>query len=313
MKDYFAALDIGSNSIKTSIVLAFDPSCTVRAKLSKVTRLGEGIGDGSLLPEAMERSCREIKHQIEWVRSNVKSCALVAVATSAVRDASNGNDFLAMVAEKSGLGSKPYLLSGEQEAQLTFAGACIPFKEKCMVMNADPGGGSTELAYGSSDGILHKYHSFQVGAVRWMERFGLENISSAEDRRNAFESALELFRKFAADVNEIPCLSITGGTAYSAVSLVRKEITGVKDLSYSVTEDMLLELSEMLGNMTVAERQRVPGMIIDRANVMPAALIILRALTVAFKVDSFTANPCGLRHGLFRAMQQGNLTPLLEF
>ncbi len=306
---FLAALDIGSNSVKISVALALDKGLAVRAQIAKVTRLGQGMESGRLLSEAMERTFAAICGELAWLRGKVTSCALAAVATSAVRDAANGREFLETVRERCGLDSAPLLLGGEDEARLVFDGASMPMEPGGLFLNADSGGGSTELILGIAGGGMLRSRSFQVGAVRWMERFGLEGRSRPEDLDAAFQAAVEVFSGFGAV--GAPFLSVTGGTAYAAACLAAGSKLDFSGLSEPVPMQRIEELADRLARMDVEERKAVPGILEDRANIMPAALVVLSALGHALGYKSFVANSCGLRHGILRGLAEGSLEPQL--
>ena len=109
---YQAAMDIGSNSVKTTVVLADRPLSEIVAKRSKVTRLGQGFAEGRLQDAPMERTIAAMGDQLEWLRKEYSPCEVVIGATSAVRDAQNGPDFLARCKQVLGLTVQPYRLTG---------------------------------------------------------------------------------------------------------------------------------------------------------------------------------------------------------
>lgn len=309
---HLAALDIGSNSVKITMALAGDPLHRVVAKISKVTSLGQGFESGRLQPEAMRRTVRAIVQELDWLREKSGHCRLVVAATSAVRDAVNGQEFLEMLTNEAGFASKPYLLSGDQEAEYTFAGAVGLFPKGVPVLNSDPGGGSTEVAAGNSDGVMTAHRSFRIGAVRWMEKYGLENAASAEVCEQSLADTTALFREFADNVPAGVQLSVSGGIPYCAARLVAGGEVAVGTLDTRVYAADLKPITDKLRCMSCEERKSVPGMIVDRANVMLAALIILRSLMAAYGFEYYIPNPRGLRHGLLAALDDGRIEPQLE-
>ena len=306
---YQAAMDIGSNSVKTTVVLAEAPLSEIVAKRSKVTRLGQGIAEHCLHDEAMQRTIAAMDEQLAWLGQEYSSFEVVIGATSAVRDAENGVVFLERCQRKLGLTAPPYLLSGEQEASCTFMGASCAVAPDVFFLNADPGGGSTEISFGLSGKRLMEYRSFQVGAVRWGERFDLEGPSTPLARAEALKTAESLFEGFNKTSQmmgkTVPALSISGGSAFMVGSLAAGHLIKPAEYAIPVNTDTIAGLIDQLGPMDIETRKKVPGMPDDRANVAVSALIIILALLHALKFHSFTPNPYGLRQGLLLGLRQG--------
>ena len=308
---HLAALDIGSNSVKVTLVEAGDPLYRVVAKISRVTSLGQGFASGRLQRVAMIRTAVAIADEMAWLRSKTNDCRVVVAATSAVRDAENGGEFLDMVAAKAQLDSRPMLLSGDEEAEFTFNGAIGLFPKGVSVLNADPGGGSTEVTVGNSDGTLDAHRSFNAGAVRWMEKYSLENVAPEGACERCYTDTTALFREFSENIPKGSHLSVSGGIPYCAACLVAGGPVKVGSPDYKVYYNDIKPFIKLLAGMDVPERKCVPGMIPDRANVMLAALIILQSLLDAFGLDYYIPNPYGLRHGLLKALDAGLIEPQL--
>ena len=312
---YQAAMDIGSNSVKTTVVWSEAPLSEIVDKRSKVTRLGQGIAEGRLQDEAMDRTIVAMGDQLAWLEQDYSPCEVVIGATCAVRDAKNGPDFLSRCKQVLGLALPPYRLTGEQEATCTFMGAGCVVKHGSFFVNADPGGGSTEISFGQSGRKLVDYKSFQVGAVRWGERFDLEGPSTPQARKNALMVAEKSFDNFIkvgqSSDGERVTLSISGGSAFMVGSLAAGHLIKKPEYTIPVNADVIERLIDQLGPMTIEERKQVPGMPADRANVAVSALIIILALMHALNYTSFTPNPYGLRQGLLIGLRNGEFLPTL--
>src|SRR5947209_4509110 len=165
-----AVVDIGSNS--TRLLIATVEDHRVRDELvrhSEVTRLGSGVdADGRLRDDAMQRVFSTLDGYKREIDEH--DCqAAVAVLTSAVRDSANGEEFAEEVRGRFSL--EPHVLSGDQEAQLTFLGATSERddSDRTPTLVLDIGGGSTELVIGSGHEVA--FHvSTQAGVVRQTER-----------------------------------------------------------------------------------------------------------------------------------------------
>lgn len=171
-----AGVDIGTNSVRILIAEVDEGEETLSLRtlhrLMNITRLGQGVDErGYLSGEAMERTAAVLHEYRELMREeSVEACAVAA--TSAARDAANAEDFLRLVEEV--VGSRPRMLSGNEEARLSFIGATydlgtlLPSGDAVLVV--DIGGGSTEMVVGRDGDILEEF-SLDIGCVRMSERF----------------------------------------------------------------------------------------------------------------------------------------------
>ncbi len=162
-----AVVDIGTNSTRLLVADVEGRAVVEVERRNRVTRLGRGVDlSGQLSAEAIEAVCDAIADYAEIYRA-AGAEVVEAIATSAVRDSSNGGAFIAELRERFALSAR--VLDGDEEARLTYLGATAdsPPSEPTLVI--DIGGGSTELIVGAGDEIA--YHaSLQAGVVRHTER-----------------------------------------------------------------------------------------------------------------------------------------------
>lgn len=170
-----AAVDCGTNSLRLLISdIEDDGQVNEVMRLMEIVRLGQGVdATGELNPDAIERT-REVLTQYVALMKQESVADVRMVATSATRDASNRDDFFTMTAQLLGEivpGAKAEVISGEEEAQLSFTGAVADFPADngpfCVI---DLGGGSTEFIVGDHDGTIRGSFSAQMGCVRLTER-----------------------------------------------------------------------------------------------------------------------------------------------
>lgn len=169
-----AAIDCGTNSIRLLIadVDTTDPAApklTDIVREMRVVRLGQGVdATGEFAPEALERTLAATADYAELIRRH-DATSVRFVATSATRDARNRQVFIDGVRDL--LGVEPEVISGDEEAALSFAGASsvLPFRGTDPVLVVDLGGGSTEFVLGNADGVIAA-RSVDVGCVRMTER-----------------------------------------------------------------------------------------------------------------------------------------------
>jgi exopolyphosphatase / guanosine-5'-triphosphate,3'-diphosphate pyrophosphatase len=302
-----AAIDIGTNSIHMVVVKinpdlpAFD---IVDAEKSTV-RLGERCPDtGNLTPEAMARAisalrrCQEIAQGLEVSR-------VIAVATSAVREAPNGSTFIEVVEHE--LGLKINLISGPEEARRIYLGVLsgIEFDHQPHVI-VDIGGGSTEIILG--DGREPRcLSSTKVGAVRLTEDFlTTDPISRHEFNclqayvRGKLEWPVEELRSHLSP-NEQPKLIGTSGTIASLIKLHTCEALGACPTSlhgYHLTLADLQELTHRLRKLSYSERCKMVGMSERRAEIIVAGAVVLQETMTLLGLDSITACGRALREGV---------------
>ncbi len=174
MSDRVAAVDCGTNSIRLLIAdVGADGRLTDVHREMRIVRLGQGVdATGELNPEAIERTRAALHDYVDLMRDN-EVTRVRMVATSATRDARNRDDFFAMAAAELGRvtpGARAEVITGDEEARLSFAGAVgeLSSAEGPFVV-VDLGGGSTEVVLGDADGVQSAY-SADIGCVRITER-----------------------------------------------------------------------------------------------------------------------------------------------
>ena len=207
-----AAIDCGTNTIRLLVAEAHRddsgrPHLEVLRRRNEIVRLGQGVDRTGLLdPEALERT-------LAAVASYAADCAELGVApggdvrrfvaTSATRDARNREDFVAGVRRL--LGIEPEVVSGQEEARLSFTGSLLGARESAdggaaPRLVVDLGGGSTEFVVGSHGGPISGSYSAQMGCVRLSERIMRSNPATAEEVTQADAYVAEQLARVRADV-----------------------------------------------------------------------------------------------------------------
>jgi exopolyphosphatase/guanosine-5'-triphosphate,3'-diphosphate pyrophosphatase len=284
-----AVVDIGTNSTRLFVAeVSGGQVGEVLERETEITRLGAGVdADGCLSDEAMDRVFAVLDHYATLIARHEVSRA-VAVLTSAVRDATNGEEFAAAVRERWGL--EPHVLSGEEEARLTFLGATSERDpdRATPTLVIDIGGGSTELVIGS--GREMDYHvSNQAGVVRQTERHLHSDPPSADERRTLADDVRSVL---SAGVPERWRRAVghaigVAGTATSMASIAQElepyDPDKVEGYVLSVAE--CRAIYERLAGLTLAERREVRGLHPDRAPTIVAGAIILLETLALFGLD----------------------------
>lgn len=286
-----AALDCGTNSTRLLVVGA---DGVVLERHMRITRLGEGVDSArKLAPQAIARTLRALAEYRELMdRHHVRRARLVA--TSAARDATNAEEFLAGAQEVTGV--PPELLTGLEEGVLSFAGATARLPAEQIgpgpVLVVDVGGGSTELVAGSPrrpGGVEESAAvvSMDLGCVRVTERFLHHDPPTAaelDEARHAIGAHLARAR------DELPRLEPGGllvglaGTVSTLAALEQGLATYDRDrihhfvLTQSVVESWL----ERLAAETRGARAARPGMVAGRADVIVGGVLVLAAVMSHF-------------------------------
>ncbi|HXO18084.1 MAG TPA: hypothetical protein VN909_07925 [Candidatus Dormibacteraeota bacterium] len=297
MSKRHAIVSIGTNSARLLIADVASENPRIELVRSMGTRLGEGLGDrGHLGDEPMARTLDAVEQYVRTARGHY--VRLFAVATSALRRADNGEEFAARVAAL--LGVPLRVLSGEEEAAASYRGGLTAFGslrgERVGVL--DLGGGSTEYAAGDSlqpDTVV----SCEIGAVRLTEAVpalaGREEAvdDEAVTRARAMASeALEPLKGCAA----VERLAFVGGTATTTATIVRGRPTPAP--AYPLTRAELQRTLERLLKMKLDERKHVVGMRSQRADILPAGIILLDVALELLGRDEAIATTADLLLGI---------------
>jgi exopolyphosphatase/guanosine-5'-triphosphate,3'-diphosphate pyrophosphatase len=295
-----ASADIGTNSTRLLVAdVGSDGSVAEIERLLEITRLGEGVDAGGTLGEApMRRVTTVLERYAERARA-LGAERLLAVATSAVRDASNRGEFMARVAAT---GFEPRLLSGDEEAATTFAGvrSRAPGGEPVSsdgTLVIDVGGGSTELVLGGPDGVAWS-RSLQAGCVRMTERFLGEDVI-ADDAFAACGEAVDRLLAVVPDETVAAtrrAIAVAGtATTIAAIANGGYDAQAVHDAR--LTRDEVHKLQTRLAALPLAERRSVPGLEPERAPVIVAGLAVLGRVLDRFGLREAIVSERDILHG----------------
>jgi len=296
-----AVVDIGTNSTRLFLTDVDDSTVgDVLERRTAITRLGAGVdADGRLAEDAMERVYAVLDDYRELIDRHGGAEA-VAVMTSAVRDAANGAQFADVVRARWGF--EPRVLTGDEEARLTFLGATSQRDagDRAPTLVIDIGGGSTEFVIGTGHEVT--FHvSNQAGVVRQTERHlhsdpptVTERETLARDVRAIFGDAVPVeYRRSVEHAIGV------AGTATSMASIAQElePYDPDKVEGYIVSEAECREILERLAALTVAERRRVRGLHPDRAPTIVAGVIILLETLALFGLHDFEVSENDILRG----------------
>jgi exopolyphosphatase/guanosine-5'-triphosphate,3'-diphosphate pyrophosphatase len=295
-----AAADIGTNSTRLLVAdVGEDGSVTEVERLLEITRLGEGVDASGTLAEApMGRVTAALVRYAERAHS-LSAERLLAVATSAVRDASNRGDFLARVETA---GFEPRLLSGQEEAATTFAGVSsrAPGGESVSAdgtLVVDVGGGSTELVLGAAEGVAWS-SSLQAGCVRMTERFLGEDVVAASSLAACAQAVSELLQVVPGEALEATRRVIAvAGTATTLAAIEHGGYHADAVHGARITREQTRSVEQRLAAMTLEQRRTVPGLEPARAPVIVAGLVVLGSALDRFCLAEAVVSERDILHG----------------
>jgi exopolyphosphatase/guanosine-5'-triphosphate,3'-diphosphate pyrophosphatase len=264
-----AAVDLGTNTTRLLVADVVDGRVEELHRESRITRLGEGVDKrGRLLPLPIAR-VRNVLADYRRTLESLGAERTLAAATSAVRDAENGEAFLGEVEWSYGFVTQ--LLSGDEEAELTRRGVDPP--SGTLVL--DIGGGSTEL-------VLDDFHvSLPMGSVRFTERYG-DELPSLLREATVLLPNLSPERAIGA-----------AGTVTQLAAFDTENVHG-----YELSRARAREQLERLAGMSVAERRGLPRMEPERAPVIVAGAAILVAVLDAYALDAIEVSEHDLLDGV---------------
>lgn len=273
-----AAVDLGSNSIRLLVARRDGIAMEPIFKDLITTRLGEGVGsEGVLSGKAMERALDAVEH-FKQKATSMGAQHIVAIATSAVRNANNRDDFIKRIRD---LGLDVSVLTGEEEAELGFLGATQGVASaNSDVFLVDIGGGSTELIYGKKAKI-HRLRSLGLGAVRLTEAF----ITSDPINREEMDAAKDFVLNSIADETEILPDSASemvgiGGTITTLAAIAQRmdEYDPNRIHNFIISRQVVQRILKRLVRVNIGQRQNIPGLQAGRADIIVAGTIILDCL-----------------------------------
>jgi exopolyphosphatase/guanosine-5'-triphosphate,3'-diphosphate pyrophosphatase len=282
-----AAVDIGTNSTRLLVADLDDGRITDIERETRVTRLGEGVDERRrLLPVPIAR-VRNVLSDYRRTLEGLGAERTLAIATSAIRDAENGDAFLGEVEWSYGFSTR--LLSGHDEALMTYRGVTSEHEVKAGTVIIDIGGGSTELVAGEPDGV--RWHdSIDVGSVRLTERFlhgdppaaaELESCAAAVRALLAERVPDEIRSATTSMIGVAGTITSLGGLALGLEEYDRQRVHGSR-----LTAAELSEQLARLAAVPLAERRQLRPLDPERAPVIVAGAVIAREALAFFELDA---------------------------
>jgi exopolyphosphatase/guanosine-5'-triphosphate,3'-diphosphate pyrophosphatase len=298
----FAAVDIGSNSVRLKVARLTKHHLTEIQEDREVTRLGESVfRSGFLSPDAIANTVKVLRRFHRAVQKAGADSVRV-VATSALRDARNSHAFMEWVRSATGWGVE--IISGVEEARLIHLGLVSQIRTTASpVLMIDLGGGSCELTL-SAAGHIRNTVSLPLGAVRLTNEF-LHHDPPRKSELMQMQAFIAREIERAADRIKRArpkAVIATSGTAESlaAVSHARYKTKGAR--ISAVSRAQMRSLAKLLSRLSLDERRKLSGVGPRRAEIVVAGAAVYSNLLDRCQLSGFRHSPLGLRDGLLEQM-----------
>lgn len=297
-----ASIDIGTNTVLLLVAEVEVDALKVIEEQQRIPRLGAGVDESqNLSGSAMQRVIKALQeYQLIVQKRYPEADQIIVTATSAVRDANNREEFLAKVAEETGL--QIQVLSGFEEAQYTFFGALsvlsaeIKDSENVII---DIGGGSTEIASGK-DGIRDRY-SFDMGCVRFTERFFKDDPPTGDQIRGCREAIEQMLSEYSFNyfTNQSQLIGVAG--TVTSLAYIDRQLDGYdsKLLSGHILSQASISkyISEFKQYSSTELENHYPKVLKGRADIFLAGLLILEVFMKKYNFKKLVTSTGGIRHG----------------
>jgi exopolyphosphatase / guanosine-5'-triphosphate,3'-diphosphate pyrophosphatase len=286
-----AAVDLGTNSTRLLVADVDGERLDEVTRRLTITRLGEGVdGRRRLLPLPITR----VRNCLTEYRRELESLGAertLAIATSAVRDAENGEAFLGEIEWSYGFATR--LLSGEEEAAMMLRGVTAGRPPLDDVLVVDIGGGSTELVR-ARQGTIEFSTSLDVGCVRITERF----LGSDPPSKPELAAAGAYVRSLLPALEVAQGIGVAGTvTTLATIDLGDEEYDPARTHGHRLPLASVEEQLDRLAEMTSEERLTVPGIEPGRAPVIVAGIVVLREVMIAYDLTEIEVSERDILHG----------------
>ncbi|NMC73088.1 MAG: Ppx/GppA family phosphatase [Geobacteraceae bacterium] len=295
-----AAIDIGTNSIRCIVVEVFeDGAYRILTDEKATVRLGENLSPGGCIAPAAWQRAVESLLRMKKISEGYGVEIVEAVATSAVRCAANGGDFIRAVEEKTGI--RIQVISGEEEARLVSLSVLNNFDmEGVRYGMVDIGGGSLEIVTALGNHV-EEFYSLELGAVAMTERFlRRDPVADGDLARLCRHVRVSLKEALEGETVTVQVLVASGGTVTSIASMIMAMRREGYDTAhgYEVLRSDIVHLLAMLQRKDLKSRKEIPGLNPDRADIIVAGVAVISELMRFFDANTLRVNERGIREGL---------------
>jgi exopolyphosphatase / guanosine-5'-triphosphate,3'-diphosphate pyrophosphatase len=294
-----AVVDLGTNSTRLLVAEVRDGAVDELVRRTTVTRLGEGVDATGRLSDAATDRVRTTLAGYRDLIDQHGADKVVAVATSAMRDAENGPAFRDEIHDSFGMDART--ISGDDEARLTFLGATSGRSPDAETLVIDIGGGSTEYVVGRAGSEPGFHVSTRMGSVRHTERhLHSDPPTAAELEALAGDVRTIVDQEVPAEVRERveEGIAVAGtATSLAAIDQELDPYDPAKVQGYRLTIDASKRIFDRLAALTVEERRHVTGLNPDRAPSIVAGAVILLQSMHEFGLAELEISEADILHG----------------
>ncbi|HEY6373600.1 MAG TPA: Ppx/GppA phosphatase family protein [Candidatus Sulfotelmatobacter sp.] len=298
----FAAVDIGSNSVRLKIARLQAGRLRALHEDREVTRLGEGVfGSGFLTPESMAETVKVLR-RFHRATQQIVTDSVRVVATSALRDARNSQAFLEWV--RSATGWRVEIISGVEEARLIHLGlVSSPRVDRSPTLMMDLGGGSCELTV-THGGHIRDAVSLPLGAVRLTNEFLRHDPTRKGELQRLRGFVTREVNRITGRIASAKVKNViaTSGTAAALAAVASHLRRGAGRRRSLVSRAEMTRIAKRLARLPVAERRKIQGIGPRRAEIIVAGATVYHELLDRLHLKSFRYSPLGLRDGILAQM-----------
>lgn len=304
-----AIIDLGTNTFNLLIVqIKPDKSYNIICQTKISVKLGEGgITKGFITKEAFQRGIDALKmHRLTIQLHNAEK--VIAFATSAIREASNGKDFIAQAKEVTKIDVE--MISGEREAELIYLGVrdAVQMSDKVSLI-IDIGGGSTEFIIANKDQVFWKY-SFLLGAARLLEKFKPSDPMTEQEHK-AIKDYLRIeLKPLYEAIAKYPVTELIGssGSFDSLAEMIAYRfytpeiLKGKTEYQFALPD--CAEIYKILLKSTKKERMEMKGLISMRVDMIVVSSILVHFILVEFDIHQMRLSTYSLKEGVLHELIQ---------
>ena len=294
-----ASIDIGTNTVLLLIAEKENSSSIFKSvlNLQRIPRIGKGLIPGGNISEEKINELYNILNKYLQIINRYKCDTVILNATNAFRIASNGMQIVNEIKDKLNLEIK--IISGEEEANLSYLGATSSLKTNSNNLVIDIGGGSTELIYGKKNKIEF-VHSYQVGVVSGTEKYYKNNPPLLSEQKNFIYNIKELLKEITSKNFRPENVIAIAGTP-TTLACINKKLT---EYDESLIEGSILKYDEMeviineLSTLASEEiKQKYKSIVNGREDVLLAGSQILHTIMNLLNLNEVTVSAHGIRYG----------------
>ncbi|MGX9758534.1 Ppx/GppA phosphatase family protein [Clostridioides difficile] len=293
------AIDIGTNSMRLLIVDYVDGKLINRKKFINTTRIGQDVdSEGYIKEGAIRRNIKALKEFSD--KCNDEKCEnIYCMGTSALRDSKNGDYFVKLAKEETGVDVD--IVTGIEESNLGFRGVLEGIQEDNDIIVIDIGGGSTEFIIGDSDGIKFN-KSENVGALRMTEKFLKHDIIENEEFESMSSFIYDEINETLNYIKEkrLKTLIGIGGTITSLSAMNQElEVYSMEKIHNSkICKKEIEEILQKLIKMTLSDKKNLKGLQEKRADIITAGVKILNIIMEKLEIEEITVSEYDNLEGL---------------